>query len=78
MHLLFLGVAKSVFIKTAKWLKIQLQSTAFKVIANNVLDQLKLYNLTWCKTLPYPTSSTDKFGGWVAEIDWKQTPGAAS
>ena len=51
MHLLFLGVAKSVFIKTAKWLKIQLQSTAFKVIANNVLDQLKLYNLTWCKTL---------------------------
>ena len=67
MHLLFLGVAKSVFIKTSKWLKIQLQSTAFKALTTNVLDQVKLYNLTWCKTLPYPKSSTDKFGGWVGE-----------
>jgi hypothetical protein len=31
------------------------------------LDALKLYNVEWCKILQYPYTSTDKFGGWVAE-----------
>jgi hypothetical protein len=67
MHLLLLGAVKSVFIKIAKWLKLQLQSTEFKNLSGGILDQLKLYNIEWCKVLMYPYTSTDKFGGWVAE-----------
>ena len=67
MHLLLLGVAKAVFIKIAKWLKLRMQSTEFKSLSVGVLDALKLYNIGWCKILQYPYSSTDKFGGWVAE-----------
>lgn len=67
MHLLLLGVAKAVFIKLAKWLKLRMQSTEFKSLSVGVLDALKLYNIEWCKILQYPYSSTDKFGGWVAE-----------
>jgi hypothetical protein len=67
MHLLLLGVCKSSFIKIAKWMKIKLQSTEFKTLSVGILDQLKLYNIEWCKVLTYPYSSSDKFGGWVAE-----------
>ena len=67
MHLIMLGIGKSVYIKIAKWLKIRMQSTEFKEAAKGILDQLKVYSLDWCKILLYPQSSTDKFGGWVAE-----------
>jgi hypothetical protein len=67
MHLLLLGVGKSVFIKVSKWLKIKMQASGFKEISKGVLDQIKLYCLEWCKILQYPYNSSDKFGGWVAE-----------
>jgi hypothetical protein len=67
MHLLFLGIGKSVFIKISKWLKMKMQLTEFKSLSVGILDQLKLYNIQWRKVLQYPYSSTDKFGGWVAE-----------
>ena len=67
MHLVMLGVGKSVYIKVAKWLKIRMQATEFKESTKGILDQLKVYSLDWCKILLYPHSSTDKFGGWVAE-----------
>ena len=65
MHLLLLGIGKSVFLKIGKWLKVRLQATWFKESTKGILDQLKLYSLDWCKILLYP--STDKFGGCVAE-----------
>ena len=67
MHLLLLGISKSVYIKVGKWLKIRHQATDFKESSKGILDQLKLYSLDWCKCLLYPNTSTDKFGGWVAE-----------
>ena len=48
-------------------MKIQLQSTEFKTLSVGILDQIKLYNIEWCKILTYPYSSSNKFGGWVAE-----------
>ena len=38
MHLLLLGICKSSFIKIAKWMKIQLQSTEFKTLSVGILD----------------------------------------
>ena len=67
MHLLLLSVVKATSIKISKWLKIKLQSTEFKSLSVGILEQLKLYNVEWCKILTYPYKSTDKFGGWVAE-----------
>ena len=43
------------------------QLTEFKSLTVGILDQLKLYNIEWCKVLQYPNNSLDKFGGWVAE-----------
>ena len=42
-------------------------SSKFKDSTKGFLDQLKVYSLDWCKILLYPNSSSNKFGGWVAE-----------
>jgi hypothetical protein len=67
MHLLMLGVAKSVFGRFIKWMKMKLRSNEFNELAKGTLDQLKTYNLEWCRIITYPHGSSDKFGGWVAE-----------
>ena len=67
MHLLLLGVAKSVYIKISKWLRLKMQLTQFKALTLGVLENITKYTLDWCKVLKYPNTSSDKFGGWVAE-----------
>ena len=64
MHLLFLGVAKSLVLDTQVWLKVQKQHSSFVVYASNVLACVESLQLGWCKVLPY---SPGKFGGWVSE-----------
>jgi hypothetical protein len=65
MHLLMLGVVKSVLLKIGVWLRYRSQKTAFLTLAGNILGNVKDLNVQWCKILHYPT--TDKFGGWVSE-----------
>lgn len=65
MHLLMLGVVKSVMLKIGIWLRFRSQKTMFLTMANNILEEIKALNLEWCKILKYPL--TDKFGGWISE-----------
>lgn len=65
MHLLMLGVVKSVLLKIGVWLRYRSQKTMFLTTSNNILGKVKELNVEWCKILEYP--STDKFGGWISE-----------
>ena len=65
MHLLFLGVAKSLVLDIQGWLKAQKQHSSFVLYASNVLSTLYELKLGWCKVLP--SYSSGKFGGWVSE-----------
>lgn len=65
MHLLMLGITKSVCLKIDKWLRDSKQKTAFLNLGEDLLQGIKDMNVEWCKILRYPT--TDKFGGWISE-----------
>lgn len=65
MHLLMLGIVKSVLLKIGVWLRLRNQQSLFLRMTNTVLGEVKSLNIHWCKILEYP--STDKFGGWVSE-----------
>ena len=65
MHLLMLGVVKSVMLKIGIWLRFRSQKALFLTMTNNILEEVKSLNLEWCKILQYPL--TDKFGGWISE-----------
>lgn len=82
MHLLCLGIAKSVFELTSKWLlqKIagkpkDLNSTAFRRHTNQLLKDLKKLQLSWLMAFPFDkeakeggeTKTSFTTGGWVAE-----------
>ena len=64
MHLLFLGVGKTLVLDIQLWLKAQKRHSSFVSYASNVLSTLDELQLGWCKVLPY---SSRKFGGWVSE-----------
>ena len=65
MHLLMLGVMKSVMIKIGSWLRSINQNSNFLSIVKSKLSIIKRMNIEWCKILEYPT--TEKTGGWVSE-----------
>jgi hypothetical protein len=65
MHLLMLGVVKSVMGKINKWLRKINKNTMFVNKVSGILLQIKKMNIEWCKVLEYPR--TDKTGGWVSE-----------
>jgi hypothetical protein len=65
MHLLMLGVTKSVMLKIGKWLCNYNLNSMFLTMSNDVLRSIKSLNIEWCKILKYPR--TDKTGGWVSE-----------
>jgi hypothetical protein len=65
MHLLMLGIMKSVMLKIGKWLRLMNQNTSFVTLISGKLHKIKGMNIEWCKILEYPT--TEKFGGWVSE-----------
>ena len=64
MHLLFLGVGKTLVLDTQEWLKAKNRHSSFVLYASNVLSSVESLQLGWCKLLPY---SSGKFGGWVSE-----------
>ena len=65
MHLLMLGVVKSVILKIGKWLRFYNLNSRFIKMSSGILDAIKSLNVEWCKILAYP--KTDKTGGWVSE-----------
>jgi len=64
MHLLFLGIAKSLFMDIREFLISRNKNTSFIKFSKNVLELVECMQLPWLKILPYPTG---KFGGFVAE-----------
>ena len=64
MHLLFLGVGKTLVLDTQEWLKAQKLHSSFVIYASKVLASVEVLQLGWCKVLQY---SSGKFGGWVSE-----------
>ena len=64
MHLLFLGVGKTLVLDTQEWLKARNAHSRFVTYASRVLSSVEALQLDWCKVLPY---SSGKFGGWVSE-----------
>jgi hypothetical protein len=65
MHLLMLGITKSVMLKIGKWLRNYNLNALFVSMSNDILRSIKSLNIEWCKILEYPR--TDKTGGWVSE-----------
>ena len=64
MHLLFLGIVKTVIKEIVTWLKSRYHHTIFCDMVRGILDEIKQLNLSWCKVLAF---SEDNFGGWVSE-----------
>jgi hypothetical protein len=64
MHLLFLGVVKTVTKTIQEWCKVRGTQSAFVRSVKGLLKGIKKFNLDWCKTIEY---SGGKLGGWVSE-----------
>ena len=64
MHLLFLGVMKSVIQMVQEWTILCRRIGSFLKYAGKTLEYVQMLGLDWCKIIPY---SSDKLGGWVSE-----------
>ncbi len=64
MHLLFLGIVKTIAQKIDQWLKARDKSTTFIKFMDGKMEFLQKLQLSWCRTVPYKGG---KFGGWISE-----------
>ena len=64
MHLLFLGITKTLLSDIHSWLQTKKLYTKYLKFAEEVLLPLQKLNIEWCKIIPY---GTGKFGGHVSE-----------
>jgi len=64
MHLLFLGVIKTVMQNIQEWMVERNKGSAFIQYSNDKLESMNQLGLDWCKCLPYKTG---KLGRWVSE-----------
>jgi hypothetical protein len=64
MHLLFLGIVKTVIVDIMNWLKLQKKYASFFSKANGLLTEIQAFGLPWLKVMPFING---KLGGWVAE-----------
>jgi hypothetical protein len=64
MHLLFLGIAKSMFCKITEWSIARGRKKEFNVLAVQQLKDLDSLKLQW---LTFPWNTFDSWGGWVSE-----------
>ena len=64
MHLLFLGIMKSVIQMVQEWTILCRRIGSFLKYAGKALEYVQMLGLDWCKIIPY---SSDKLGGWVSE-----------
>ena len=64
MHLLMLGVQKTMMNKVKYWHIMRGSQTSFYEYTDGILDSIQELNLSWCKTVPYKKA---KMGGWISE-----------
>jgi hypothetical protein len=64
MHLLFLGVIKTVMQNIQEWMVKRNKGSTFIQYSNGTLESVTKLGLDWCKCLTYKTG---KLGGWVSE-----------
>jgi hypothetical protein len=64
MHLLFLGIAKSVFGQVGVWANRCGRGPAFRKVACNLLNDVEELKLQW---LTFNVKTFDSWGGWVSE-----------
>ena len=64
MHLICLGVVKSVILRVDKWMTNSSKSAPFVRHMKGMLESIQELGLCWCPILPYKGG---KFGGWVSE-----------
>jgi hypothetical protein len=64
MHLLFLGITKTILSDIHSWLKSKNLFSNFITVIDNFLQPIIQLNLSWCKMIKY---GTGKFGGHVSE-----------
>jgi len=64
MHLIFLGVVKTVIGMVQEWAKLRGKATSFLGYLIDTLDSLQDLGVDWCRCILY---TTGKLGGWVSE-----------
>lgn len=64
MHLLFLGLMKTVMLTTKDWLTDLGKFASFVRFAGGVMESVQQLNLSWCKAIAFKNG---KLGGWVSE-----------
>lgn len=64
MHLLFLGIVKTVIFRVEKWLTRQVKAKPFRDMMKGILEGVQELNLSWCVVLPYKGGL---FSGLVSE-----------
>ena len=64
MHLLFLGVVKTIVQRIQKWLAAQLKWSSFIRSTRRLLDEFQTMTIDWLPILPF---NDGKLGGWVSE-----------
>ena len=64
MHLIFLGVVKTVIQMVQDWSKKRGKNAAFIRYLQGTLEGIQVYGLDWCRCIPYKAG---KLGGWVSE-----------
>jgi len=64
MHLLFLGVTKTLMVDCHTWLTSHNKLSMFQNTTENMYEEVQLLSVSWCKCLPY---GSGKFGAHVSE-----------
>lgn len=64
MHLVFLGVVKTVIQMVQEWAKLRGKYATFVRYLHGTLDSIQQLGLDWCRCVPYKNG---KLGGWVSE-----------
>jgi hypothetical protein len=62
MHLLFLGIVKTIMMDVCQWKIVKGKNLSFIKYATGILNAIEKLQLHWLKLLPY---SNKKFRGWV-------------
>jgi len=64
MHLIFLGVVKTVMQQIHDWMITRNKGTRFVQFADTVFDTIEQLKLSWCRITSYKNGN---FGGWISE-----------
>lgn len=64
MHLLFLGLVKTLMKDTQDWLTKKNSFASFLKVTKNIFESVQSLGLSWCRAIPY---GTGRFGGHVSE-----------